>query len=88
MELQDNYSVKPTWSGYLFMAESTDDFSDLPRFEPNQVQASFVLKGRSTLNLNQNIECSSNCNASRHNINSILSTYREEGYIIQPNVPS
>ncbi len=71
VELRDKDSVTAIHGGYLSMAKSTD-FQDLPRFELEQ---------------DQNIQCSSNCNVSRHNIKSKLKINGEEWYTILLNVP-
>ncbi len=64
VERQNSYLATAMDAGYLFVVKS-NDCQNLPRFEPE---------------LNQNIECSSNCNASRHNINPKLKPNRDKWY--------
>ncbi|MDJ0532489.1 MAG: hypothetical protein QNJ70_08325 [Xenococcaceae cyanobacterium MO_207.B15] len=71
IQLRSKYSGTARYGWHLFVAKSID-FQDLPRFEPEQ---------------DQNIECSSNCNASLHNIKSKLKINGEEWYINKQNVP-
>ncbi len=68
---QDSYLAEALYGGHLFIAQGTD-FHNLPRFESKQ---------------DRNIECSSNCNASRHNINSKLKLNSEDWYKNLSNVP-
>ncbi len=71
LQRQDSYLATAMYGGHLFIAKGTD-FQNSPRFESKQ--------DRST-------ECSSNCNASRHNINLKLKLNSEDWYKTLSNVP-